>query len=271
MSTSSVPSVGYYSIIQFVPDPEKSEGANIGVALLCGRERYFRARFAGSNQRIRRFFGSDMDIDLGRVNLLKVAFEERVAAAANEVHTREQFEAFIGSRANQLLLTPPRPIKISDPDADLSELFDQLIGGQPTTARRTQRTERELEERFVGLLKRRNIEDRVERDVEIDWPLAGRRLHFPFAFRNGALNVIQAVSFERSANANFRRACELAIEGEDLRQLDEQPRLAVLGRFGEEPNGSAKQVRALLDSREVTLHLPHELDLLADEIERAAD
>jgi hypothetical protein len=35
MNNKLIPAKGYYSILQFVPDLERAEGANIGVALFC--------------------------------------------------------------------------------------------------------------------------------------------------------------------------------------------------------------------------------------------
>jgi len=36
---------GYYSIIQYCPDPSRLEAVNIGVALFCPELRFLRARF----------------------------------------------------------------------------------------------------------------------------------------------------------------------------------------------------------------------------------
>src|SRR5436309_3227189 len=104
------PTKGYYSILQFVPDPDRGEGANIGVMLFCPEIGFLRAATVESNDRVRRFFGPDLEdeMDLDRVNTLKAAFEEGVETVEGSLHNLEDFENFITARANQLLLTPAR-------------------------------------------------------------------------------------------------------------------------------------------------------------------
>src|ERR1044071_9804995 len=107
MSTN--PAKGYYSILQFVPDLEKSEGANIGVVLFCPDKGYLKAQTSTGNDRVRRFFGPETDLDLDRINAFKAAFEERLAFEASRINSQEDFLQFVNTRANQLLLTKPRP------------------------------------------------------------------------------------------------------------------------------------------------------------------
>jgi hypothetical protein len=116
MNSNATPVRGYYSILQFVPDLERSEGANIGVVLFCPERHFLKAQTATGNDRVRRFFGpeQDVELDLDRVNAFKATFEERVAEASR-IHTPDEFRQFIDTRANQLLLCQPRPIKVFDP------------------------------------------------------------------------------------------------------------------------------------------------------------
>lgn len=126
------PARGYYSILQYVPDLERSEGANIGVVLFCPDTRFLKVQTATGNDRVRRFFRPEesVDLDLDRLNSLKAAFEERLAVEAARVQTLEEFRQFIDSRANQILLTAPRSIKVFDPQTELATLFEALVGGR---------------------------------------------------------------------------------------------------------------------------------------------
>jgi hypothetical protein len=128
MSNDLIPAKAYYSILQFVPDLERAEGANIGVVLFCPDKGFLKAQTATGNDRVCRFFGPEKDIDLDRLSAFKAAFEERVLAEAARIKTLEEFRHFVHTRANQLLLTKPRPIKVYDPEADLARLFDTLVG-----------------------------------------------------------------------------------------------------------------------------------------------
>src|SRR6266404_5423202 len=133
MSTN--PAKGYYSILQFVPDLQKSEGANVGVLLFCPDKGFLKAQTSTGNDRVRRFFGpeTDVELDLDRINAFKAAFEERITIEASRLHTQEDFLQFVNTRANQLLLTRPRPIKVFEPEADLARLFESLVGGRRRT------------------------------------------------------------------------------------------------------------------------------------------
>ena len=57
MNSSQKPSKGYYSILQFVPDLERAEGANIGVVLFCPERRFLDVMVSHNNDRVRHFFG----------------------------------------------------------------------------------------------------------------------------------------------------------------------------------------------------------------------
>ena len=141
---------------------------------------------------------------------------------------------FVNSRANLLLPTEPRPIKVSDPQAELAKLFESLVGGRKRRAGRPEAAtrERELNDRFDVLLAERGLLQRVERNVQIDSPLLDRTFVFPFAYRNGHLNVIQSVAFEGSKNNNIDRACQLAVEGQDLAERLEPIQLMSWEVFG---------------------------------------
>src|SRR5689334_17691453 len=107
MNDNKIPKKGYYSILQYVPNIERSEGANIGIVLFCPEIDYLKAYTSVSNERVKRFFGPDKNIhlDMDRLNVLKLAFEERIDAEASRIKTIDEFTRFIKSRANQLLLT----------------------------------------------------------------------------------------------------------------------------------------------------------------------
>ncbi|MEW6209197.1 MAG: DUF3037 domain-containing protein [Acidobacteriota bacterium] len=270
MSKNGDPAKGYYSILQYVPDLERAEGANIGIVLFCPEKGFLKVQTATSNDRVRRFFGPDesRDLDLDRINAFKAAFEERVAAEAGRIGTLEEFRHFINTRANQLLLTDPRPVKVFDAEVDVARLFDALVGGRRRrTQRRAQSTKEEMIQQFSDLLLQRRIIDRVQREIRIESQLLDRTLVFPFAFQNGRLNVIDPVAFEATKERNIDRACQLAVEGNELLQLPQPVSLNVLGSF-DQADG-IEQVRALLQKFQVRLYTADDLDSLIEEIERA--
>jgi Protein of unknown function (DUF3037) len=272
MNKDLVPAKGYYSILQFVPDLERAEGANIGVVLFCPDKGFLKAQTATGNDRARRFFGPEenIDLDLDRLNTFKAAFEERVLAEADRIKTLEEFRHFVSTRANQLLLTEPRPIKVFDPEADLARLFDMLVGGRRRAARQAQQGAESLAQTFCDLLDQRGLADKVQRDVKIESALFQRTLVFPFAYQNGQLNVIEPASFEYTSARNIERACQLAVEGNDLQEQPQPVLLNVLGSFKPDQAENVEQVRRVLDKYGVALHTSHELDRLIEVIAQTA-
>src|SRR5688500_1973198 len=103
---------GYYSIIQYCPDRSRMEAANVGVLLFCPEVKFLDVMTAPGNDRIRRFFGTK-NVDLGVVELAKRAMQARVRSSRAAFEALEDLVTFIESRANQLRLTPPRPVKVN--------------------------------------------------------------------------------------------------------------------------------------------------------------
>jgi hypothetical protein len=270
MSTN--PAKGYYSILQFVPDLEKSEGVNIGIVLFCPDKRYLKAQTSTGNDRVRRFFGPeiDLELDLDRINAFKAAFEERLAFEASRVTTREDFLQFVNTRANQLLLTSPRPIKVFEPDSDLARLFESLVGGRRRSRTSALSSREELKQQFAHRLVERGIADRVQRDVQIESSLLDRTIVFPFAFRNGQMNVIEPVSFEGSKKNNIDRACQLAVQGNDLITRPDPVQLNVLGSFDPHQPETLDHVREVLRKYDVAFHNANNMGELIDMIAQTA-
>ncbi len=115
---------GFYCLIQFCPDLSRLEAANIGVLLFCPARAFLRARMARDNRRIQRFFGHG---NWPQIDLFKIGFEERLENS--NIQNTEDLELFIqrSYRANQIQITPPRPMKVRDTEKDLAQLFQDLV------------------------------------------------------------------------------------------------------------------------------------------------
>jgi Protein of unknown function (DUF3037) len=273
MSKSAKETRGYYSILQYVPDPERAEGVNIGVILFCPEKNFLRIRTTVRSDRVRRFFGRrpDTDLNLSRLNAFKTAFEERVAIEAARMRTLEDFRGFIKTRANQLRLTEPRPVKLEDPESELSNLYELLVEDTRRGAAPTPRSTSQIKARFNELIKQRGLESVVQKNVEIELPLLGEKRDYPFAFLNGQRNVIEPVSFEAISQRDITdRACRLAIEGQDLGKREDPIKLNVIGSFRPDQPERVAQIRTLLAENQVTLHTAEEMEELVEEIAATA-
>lgn len=70
------PQRGYYSLIQFCPDPSRLEAINVGVALFCPDSEFIGARTAAGNQRPAKLVGRD-ELNREALNSAKRAIERR--------------------------------------------------------------------------------------------------------------------------------------------------------------------------------------------------
>ena len=264
MNSSQKPSKGYYSILQFVPDLERAEGANIGVVLFCPERRFLDVMVSHNNDRVRHFFGGQ-NFDLQRIDVIKASFAERVRNLVSSIVTADNFKLFIDTRANSLRLTDPRPVKVFEPAVELDKLFDLLVGSrnkavhQPMTTRRIVR-------KFDTELKQRDLGELVKRDVSVELPLFHTTEIYPFAFKNGQRNLIKPVVFGTDSEIVRQKASRLAIEGKYL--SDQNHKLNVIAGFNDRQEREI--VAGVLAQFDVPLYQESDTAEFADLIARTA-
>lgn len=259
---------GYYSLIQYCPDRSRLEAANIGVLLFCPERGYIRARTAEGNDRIRRFF-RDKAGDLEQINAVKRAVENRLEVEASEFRTLQDLEEYIAKQANEIVITAPRPMKVLDPERDLSDLFEQLVGGRAAKKPASTGLKREMEKSF----SQHNLDPYLRRDIQVMVKPFHRQMTVPFGFKNGRFNLIQPASFLGvRPDAMVARACTCAVEGDSLYKTDVpelgKVQLFVVGKFEETQADSVSVVEDILGGYHVRLFKVNEMDRLIDEIRR---
>ena len=263
------PSRGYYSIIQFCPDLGRLEAANIGVLLFCPDLGFLGVRTSRDNARIRHFFG-DESHDWARINSFKLGIEERLGVERDEIRTLESLETFIARRANAIQISPPRPMKVTDPEKDLDQLFKDLVGGQPRSQRGPN---------LKGFLRREfakaGLDRKIQRDIRVRVPVSERQIEVPYGFQNGRYNLIQVAGFQATNPEHAKTtACRYAVEGESLYEHPDphlgRLQLIVVGKFGSQQSGSRSGVGRILAAHHVRLYSATEVDQLVEEIKRTA-
>lgn len=260
---------GYYCIIQFCPDLSRLEVANVGVLLFCPDLGFLRARTSSDNARIRHFFG-DEGHDWTRINSFKVGIEERLEVERGEIRTLEALEAFIARRANLIQISPPRPMKVTDPEKDLDQLFKDLVGGEARTHRGPS-LKRFLRQKFTTA----GVDKKILTDIRVQVPISERQIEVPYGFQNGRFNLIQLAGFQATNPEHAKTtACRYAVEGESLYE-NPDPRLGPLqlilvGKFGSKQPESRSGVERILKAHHVRLYAATEVDRLVDEIKRTA-
>lgn len=263
------PSRGYYCVIQFCPDLGRLEAANVGVLLFCPDRGFLKARTSSDNARIRRIFG-DEGHDWTRINSFKLGIEERLEVEQGEIRTLEALETFIARRANLIQISPPRPMKVTDPEKDLDQLFEDLVGGRART-RRGPSLKSYLRKKFAVA----GVGEKIQKDIRIQVPISERQIEIPYGYQNGRYNLIQVAGFQ-AANPEHAKttACRYAVEGESLYENPDprlgQLQLILVGKFGTKQSESRSGVERILKAHHVRLYAATEVDRLVDEIKRTA-
>jgi hypothetical protein len=261
------PTKGYYCLIQYCPDLGRLEAANVGVLLFCPEHRFIKALTSRNNRRIIRFFGSEGH-DWARIGAFKRGLEDRIAIEGKDFQTLEHLERFIAQRANLFQITPPRPMKIIDPEEDLQELFHDFIGeGIPHRSTRTLR--KYVDEKLTTA----GLESKRRRDIQVNVPVLEKQVEIPFGFQNGRFNLINPVRFEATNPEQVvTTACKYAVEG---RSLFEHPdpqlgllQLVVVGKFRPRDLESPARVKRVFEDFSVKLFRTSDLPQLLDEIRR---
>ena len=244
---------GYYSILQFCPEPARFEAANIGVALLCPDQHFFRAKIGSGNQRVTRFFDRSQ-YDIERLNAYKHGLIERLNRG-EEVCDRESFAQFAAMQVNAIVMTQPQFCRVEqEAEAALDKLFDELVG-ETKRKRRKGGLKQRLRKAFqdAGVL-----DSLVQENVEIKVPAFGRTQKFPFAWRNGVVNLVDPVQFTAADPTCLEQtACRHAIEGQSLRRHPDkrlgQCELNVIGQFQAEDQHGRDIVNRIFGESEVEL------------------
>ena len=194
---------GYYSLVQYCPDPARAEVANVGVLLFSPGHDFIDVRLSRGVQHVKSVF-KGRELDAAQIRHAKRALKDRVACQKNELRTLDNLKHFISLRFNTVLLTAPRSIAVEDPPAQLESLFQELVG--PESKRRSMpRPYPELETFF--------------RQPEIAPSNSTRKSSFPNStVRKNALRFHQRPDLSRDA-PSIHLGRRFRIMGEEARAL----------------------------------------------------
>jgi hypothetical protein len=234
---------GYYCVIQYCPDASRAEVANVGVLLFCPGIDYIDVKISQGNDRIRRFFQvSGADID--KVNAAKRAIAARIQVDKKGFRDLEDLNTFTRTRANEVIITLPRPMKVRDAANDLDNLYKDIVGGRSARQAVAKKLEiPELDEQLRAPL----FKDRITFNQRVEVPLLGHEVAIPYSYHNGTLNLIKPQLFAGSEMNIHKTAMGLAVEGDLLQQpVDEtQRKFIVVSKYAEKSNGYDSRIQEL--------------------------
>ncbi len=259
------PQKGYYSVVQYCPDRGRFEAANIGVLLFCPESGFLQARMSGNNSRIKKFFGSEGQ-DWKRIHAVKKALQDRLEKEGPVMRSIDDLQQFIATRANVIQITPPKPMKVSTPEDDLKDLYEQLIG-QAAKSEPQMNLKKILADKFSAA----GLDKKIISDVKVEVPVLAEEVEIPFGFQNGRFNLINPVRFGAAdPKQSLRTAFKYAVEGRSLYEHPDKDfgklQLIVVGQFRPEDKVSPALVRRIFDESHVKLFSTAEVPKLIDEI-----
>lgn len=266
-------SKGYYSLIQYCPDLSRLEAANIGVLLFCPECHFLKAQTDSAASRIQKFFGLKKR-ERDYIESLRVSIEERLKNERQNFETLKDLQKFIETRANAIQITPPRPVKVFDPETDLRRLFKELVTDieqNSHISEEPEETAEPIEEILTKAFSRNEVKKRLRENIPVEVPALRRSITVPFGFQNGHFNLIQPVHFEaKKHDTVIEKACKYAVEGDSIAQhIDPQlgkMRLIVVGQFKHRSPDTEADVRSLLDQYCVRFFRQEDTQKLVEEI-----
>jgi len=220
---------GYYSLIQFCPDVSRLEAVNLGVILFCPGSGFLKALTSRSTRRAEKLVGR---ADLARAALksARLAIEKRLLVDRDSFRSLDDLQHFVATRGNSLQLTPPRPIKVSSPETELSRLFRELVSGN--AARESEPEKPPAFQTLQTLFVRLAAEGRASLNYEATLPVLGQEFTVPYAWQNGVLNLVKPHLFERNS---AKAALDLAIRGDLIEKHgvndNQKSQLIVVSKF----------------------------------------
>src|SRR5437868_3939135 len=105
-----LPQPGYYSLVQYCPDASRLEAVNVGLVLFSPEIAFLGVKLANNDDHIHRVFGREGFRPAGLL-ASKKALAARLKSERYRPRSLEEFQGFIDTRGNDLVLTPPRPVK----------------------------------------------------------------------------------------------------------------------------------------------------------------
>lgn len=263
------PAKGYYSILQYIHNLERSEGVNVGVLLFCHNKNFLELQTTANLKRLKTFFGGD-NIDSKRLKIALDAFSERIELVQQNLNI-DTLTHFINTRANNLRLTSLRSIKVFNPKQDLLNLFEELVNEHRQIQPRLLITKPEMIRLFEQIVKLKNVEAKIKRNVEIESTLLAKKMKFPFSFQNGKLNLIEPVEFAATTlDGNIKHAGQIAFEADIFAKEAKSIKLNIIGSFRQEQTDTVSYIKNILNKYDVSLYTPQNLEILVNEIETSA-
>ncbi|MDZ7602392.1 MAG: DUF3037 domain-containing protein [Hoeflea sp.] len=253
---------GYFAIVQYAEFPERSEFVNIGVVLFIDQAPYVLSKFGARVRRVQAAF----NVHLGRHFVLQQeSMKNRLTTEFGHGWRKEQIENFISLRSGKIRFSPLRSVLVDEPLIVIEQLFCDLVGDILHPRKRRQRASSRLAETF----KFKGVDELLYRPSPIELS-GGVTISAQFAYQNGALNLIEAVSLSGAPEKALNRVSPHLIEGKLLSETNallEPKRLVVVADNTDEHDRQfMDMLERQMKSHDVRFFKMDEIDSLVQDI-----
>ena len=118
-----------YAVIRVVPRVEREEFLNVGVILLCSKQKFLKMMYHVDRERLQAF-AKDLDIEALEENLLsfqRIAQGGKDAGPIGELDAASRFRWLTATRSTVVQTSKVHPGFCLDGDDSLTRLYDQLV------------------------------------------------------------------------------------------------------------------------------------------------
>lgn len=200
---------GYYSLIQYCPDRGRAEVANVGVLLFCPSLKFIDTKMSETSKRVKKIFGKDI-IDSSWLKEITQSIVNRIHNDAKSFIQLDDLNKFISTRANEIIFTEPRTMRVEHPENDLNNLFMEYVDHELSQEKNnTPQTIKHLDNMFHKLLEERKT---IKIGYKFDIPEYPYKFHADYAYNNGRTNLIQLLDFDSNPNTTFNKAKRLGAD-----------------------------------------------------------
>ena len=239
------PMRGFFSVIQFCPDLDRGECANVGVILMVPPLGFLDVRFSENNDAPKLRFGRDAYDDV-RLTVAKKALEGRLRQEGKGWSSPEDIQRFARREGNHLLLTTPKVMLVENATAELEELFNRLVQVPPQIRRHQPKP---------------NLKAVFEEKL--------------YGYRNGVLNLVRPEGFPIDEKAATTKADELAVKGHLIHKLRDNTgkgqKLVVVGGFdASAPEALKRRIDYVLSEHDTRLIREERIAEFVEEVRREA-
>jgi hypothetical protein len=256
---------GFFGVIQFCPDLDRGEYVNLGVVLAVPDRRILEIRMAEDNEGPKQRFGAEA-FDDARLALAKVGIAGRLREDFPNWASAEDLLRFGRKEGNNLMVSAPKTILVEDAVAEAQELFLRLVHVEPV------RRKRLAAPNLTAVFEMRLMGVPLLKDYKVEIPEYGS-LKVPYAYQNGALNLIRPEAFSESSAEE--KGNDLAVKGHLIKKSSDAAgsphRLIVVGGFDPAaPDELKRRIELILREHDTRLVREDKLDDFVEEIRREA-